>query len=319
MTSASEDSFVGVDLGGTFIKSALVTGEGRILKKYSLATQAIDGVDAVLDKMREAIREVISEEAVGIGIGAPGLVDPGTGDVYDLTNFPGWRHVALASILKESFGLPVFVDNDGNVMALGECLWGAGRGANSLLGITLGTGVGGGLVLSQQPYQPKGVSAVEIGHIVVVHNGLACACGGRGCLERLVGNQFIVERFLQRVDQGRDTQVLDQVGGNRQEITPKLLSQAADEGDKLSQEIWQETGEYLGSALVTVINLLAPEVIAIGGGVAKAGEKLFDPIRRWVQSYAMSALSERVSIVPAVLGNDAGVIGAASLAKQRLL
>lgn len=306
-------------MGGTFVKSALVTGEGKILKRYSVATQAALGVEAVLGKMREAVGEVMSDETKGIGVGAPGLVDPGAGDVYDLTNFPGWKHVALAKLLGEFFGLPVFVDNDGNVMALGECLWGAGRGANSLLGITLGTGVGGGLVLSQQPYQPEGVSAVEIGHIVIVHNGLPCACGGRGCLERLVGNQFIVERFLQRVDRGAKTDVLDRVAGDRKAITPEVLSEAADEGDELAREIWRETGEYIGSALVTVINLLAPEVIAIGGGVSKAGEKLFEPIRQWVQSYAMSALSERVSIVPAVLGNDAGVIGAASLAKQRLL
>jgi len=319
MDKVTKRLLVGVDLGGTYIKSALVSDEGQIMGRYSVATDAQAGVEAVLDKIREAVERVKTEHVVGIGVGAPGLVDPGTGDVYDLTNFPGWKHVTLAATLRDEFGLPVFADNDGNVMALAECLWGAGRGANSLLGITLGTGVGGGLVLSQQPYQPEGVSAVEIGHIVVQHGGAPCACGGKGCLERLVGNKFIVERFLQRVDRGEKTQVLNRVSGDRGKITPEILSMAADEGDRLAEEIWRETGEYLGSALVTVINLLAPEVIAIGGGVAKAGEKLFSPIRHWVQSYAMSALSQRVSIVPAVLGNDAGVIGAASLAKQRLL
>ena len=312
-------TFVGVDLGGTFVKTALVDQTGRILKRSSIPTDAEAGVPKVLGRIQEAVRAVLDSSALGIGIGTPGLVNSKAGEVSNLANFKGWDHVPLASEISAAFSLPSFLDNDGNVMALAECLWGAGKGAQSLVGITLGTGVGGGFVAAQMPYQTWGLSAVEIGHIVVVHDGPACACGGKGCLERFVGNRFIVERFLERLDKGHASRALDLVQGRREALTPEILSQAADQGDVLSQDIWRETGEYVGSALITAINLLAPEVIAVGGGVAKAGDKLLQPMRAWVDRHAIPVLAKACRIVPASLGNDAGVVGAACLAMQSLV
>lgn len=310
---------MGVDLGGTNLKVALLSLNGEIKKKISVMTK--QGKQAVLRQIVESIEELLKKARVkksavlGLGIGTPGLVDSVHGIVYGLTNIRGWRGVALKKYVERNVGFPTYVDNDVNLMALGELMCGAGRGVKNLVCLTLGTGVGGGLIIEGKLYRGSTLSAGELGHIPVNADGPRCICGGYGCLESYVGNACIVERAVKAIEGGRRSRIKKLAGGNLQAVTPRLISGAARQGDKLAKEIWEDTGRYVGMALAGVINLLNPEMVIIGGGVAGAGKLLFEPIRRTVKERAMIIPEKNVKIVPAKLGADAGLIGAGMLVK----
>ena len=253
-------------------------------------------------------------------MGVPGLVDSIHGLVHNLTNIRGWRKVALKEYLEKNTKLTAYIDNDVNLMALGELMCGAGQGGvKNLVCLTLGTGVGGGIIIEGKIYRGSTLSAGELGHIPVNADGPRCHCGGYGCLERYVGNAYIVEKAIKAIESGRRSLIKKLSEGNLEAITPRTIFQAARRGDKLAKEIWEETGRYIGVALSGVINLLNPEMIVVGGGVAQAGKLLFEPIRRTVKERAMSLPAGKVKIVPAKLGEDAGLIGAGMLVKTALL
>jgi len=308
---------LGVDIGGTFIKLGLVQ-ESRILLQESLPSASFPHPKALQDGMVEAIRSLIheSDRSIGaVGIGIPGLVRYPQGMVHSCVNLRGWRHVPLRRLLSRRLRLPVWVDNDVNVMTLAEWKYGAGQGAKNLVCLTLGTGVGGGLVLEGQLYRGKQGSAGELGHIPLSEKGPRCSCGGMACLERYVGNREILQFVRQRLSKGVKSQIPRLIDHNLARLTPEVIDRACELGDRLAQETWEWVGTRIGLALTGVVNLLNPDRIVVGGGISKAGHWLLDPMRQTVRRRAMQGL-KAVAIVPAALGSSAGLIGAALLARQ---
>ena len=308
---------IGVDFGGTSVKMARVDERGEIGARASFATTDLNGVDGWLDEVERHARELLAgmpadAEWTGIGVGVPGFVDYAKGYVHDLVNVPGWKAVPLADLLARRFGKPARVDNDVNAMAAGECIYGAGQAYQHAVFITLGTGVGGGLLLNNTLYRGAYSMAGEIGHVSIDKDGIVSATG-RGGVEQYVGNKRIVERALAAIDAGRASSILDRAGGRREEVTPKVICEAAEAGDELAREIFDFTADCLATMMASVAYLIQPQAFIIGGGVSAAGAVLFEPLRRHLNERLSPYFSERLVIKRAQLGNDAGVIGAATL------
>jgi len=315
---------MGIDIGGTNIKLALMDKFAKIRAKRKFSTASFKGKDALINKLVSEINLLISEysvskkDLIGIGIGAPGAVDIRTGAVHYLTNIPNWREVALGDILKKRLNMPVFVDNDVNVMALGELRFGAGIGAQNILCITLGTGVGGGLILDSRLYRGSDYAAGEFGHVPINIDGPKCKCGGWACVEAYAGNHYIIRDVVARIKKGEKTLIKKLVGGKLSKITPETIDEAARKGDRFAKQVWVDVGNKIGIGLAGVVNLLNVEKIVIGGGVAKAGKLLFDSIKKTITTRAMNLPAKTVKVVKAKLGYDAGVIGAATLVLYEL-
>lgn len=309
---------IGIDLGGTYTKLALVDTSGRIFERAKLSTATYktkaELVSAIVSEVKAVLKKThLSPKALlGVGIGVPGLVDFDRGLVYTLTNIPGWKNTPLKGMLEAKLRVPVLVDNDVNVMTLGEFGFGAGKGAKNLVCITLGTGVGGGIIIDGRLYRGCTFSAGEVGHMPLKEEGLSCNCGGYGCLERYVGNRYILEEMKSKIRGGTPTAIKRLVNGDLSAITPEVISKAALRGDRLSINFWNTVGKRIGVTLAGIVNLLNPERIIIGGGIADAGEPLFRSIRKTVNERALPVPKKAVKILKSKLGNDAGVIGAAA-------
>ena len=337
---------IGVDLGGTDIKAGLVSSVGDISCRVILPTDVeIGGPKFVAARIAEAVRQVIVKSPenhrdtseIWIGLGAPGLIIAETGVVHFSPNFPGWSDIPLvdyvnAELAKLSIPKDAVkrnsqiknyklilkgMDNDVNVMTLGEFRHGAGVGYKSIVALTLGTGVGGGVVIDGQLYHGSQNTAGELGHTIVDPNGRYCGCGNQGCLEAYAGAKNIVERTENKIKTGRETILLGEVknlASDGTSLTPRQIAEAAQAGDQLAMEIFAETGRYIGIALTSIAHILNPQIAIIGGGIAEAGEKLlFEPIRAELAKRAMD-IPAQMKVVKAHLGNDAGIVGAAMLA-----
>ncbi len=311
---------IGLDLGGTFIKAGLVSNRGEVIARLEIPTRAEEGSrQVVLDQMRRAVDHLLSDRPAGsvggIGIGTPGVVDS-RGVVYESPNLPEWDHLPLKEIFSDQYSLPVVVENDVNSITWGEFLFGAGRGSRSMVCLTLGTGIGGGVVSNGRLLRGAEFSALEIGHTTIDYRGPRCKCGNIGCIKAFAGRDAIVARASLAIASGRQTAVASLCGGNLTAITPKLLFEAASAGDAVAREIWEDVGVCLGALCTTLVNLFNPEKIVIGGGISGAGDLLFQPIRRTVEERAFRNMSTMVSIVPAGLGGDTGIISGAALIFQ---
>jgi glucokinase len=316
----SKSVAIGVDLGGTKMRAALVSERGRILRRLKRPTRVEEGASSVMQRMLDLIRDIISDspfqfrEVKGVGIGSAGQIDPQGGTVLSATaNLPGWGGMPLAERVQEAFGLPVCVDNDANAATWGEKQFGAGQGIAHLICITVGTGIGGGLIVDGQLYHGATGVAGEIGHLTVNLDGPPCNCGSFGCLEVYAAGPAIVARAQKAVRAGAQTALIQMTENRPEDITVPLIAQAAARGDPLASQIMEETGHYIGAGLASLINVLNPERVVIGGGVAQAGESLLKPIEKTVRARAMPTAAEALQVVPAQLGEDAGVIGAAAL------
>ena len=301
--------FLGIDVGGTFTKAALVNENGRLLVKQQISSKNFSDKAFFAHQIKSIfsslvkIQKIHSSDVKAIGIGLPGPVDPKRGVVLSLTNIRKWDNFALVSYLKDFFPMPLFIENDANCMTLAESRLGAARGASFALCLTLGTGVGAGLILNNEIYRGPYFLGGEIGHIPMALEGPRCECGGVACLERYVGNQALVWK-LKTVF--------------RRRISLEEASVLAKNGDTRAIKIWRQAGEYIGLAVSSVVNTLNPEVIVIGGGVSLAGDVLWRSIRSTVKKHTMRFLKKRIKIKKAVCGNDAGVLGAALLAKEKV-
>ncbi len=310
---------VGVDLGGTFVKMGLVDERGRIVRRHAFATADHPGKGRLIAAVTGGIEKLLTgarrkrARVTGIGVGVPGLVDSRRGIARQLVNVPGWKNVPLKRLLEKKIHLAVFIDNDVNLMALGEFTFGAGKGTKNLLCLTLGTGVGGGLIIDGEIYRGSHLAAGEIGHVPVSVTGPRCGCGGRGCLEAYVGNRYLVRQAARALASGRKSKITKMAGGDWRKITPEILSRAARAGDTLAREIWEAAGTRIGVVLVGMLNVFDPEMIVIGGGISRAGRILFSPLNAAVKARTSRFPSGWFKIVPARLGDDAGVIGAAVL------
>lgn len=311
---------IGVDIGGTCTKVALLDLGGRILYKADFSTKSCkagDLLDAVASKVLDVLKEkgIQKKDVLGLGAGLPGLVDFKKGLVFCLTNIPHWKNVQLKGILERKLRLPVFVDNDVKVMAAAEMKYGAGKGHKNAVCITLGTGVGGAIIIDGALYRGSKLVAGEIGHVPLNEFGPRCNCGSSGCLEAYVGREYFLNKARKKLEDAPESIAMKLAGGNLFSLTPELLQKAAKKGDKIAREAWSEMGIHIGNALAGIINLLNPEVIIIGGGMAEAGDVLFDSIRPAAKKKSMKIQRDAVKIVKAKLGNEAGVIGAGEIVK----
>lgn len=310
---------IGLDIGGTKISCVLGTRSGQILERLAIPTavergpdysikNAIDKIHGLLKRTRVELNDV-----EGVGIGAPGPLDPVSGTILTTPNMPGWNGVCLKEVFGKEFGLPVVVDNDANAAALGEKVFGAGKEVNNLFYFTVSTGIGGGLIIDGRIYHGASFDAAEVGHTTILPDGPRCGCGKFGCLEALASGTAIARRTKERVKDRPDSLILNLVRGDLDKVTAKVVGEAATKGDELAKEVYQEAGRYLGIGVANVLNLINPEMVIIGGGVAKAGELLFGPIRETAAKEAFGRTYESCQIVPSKLGELVGDFGAISL------
>ena len=301
---------IGVDVGGTNIKIGLVDEQGRIAARVHLPTQRCahskEGLTrAIVQECQSLakIRRLDASQILGVGIGLPGLVNTQKGVVYSLTNIPGWKNVPLKKIIESRLKIPVFIDNDVNVMTLAEWKYGAGRGMKNMICITIGTGLGGGLIINDTLYRGEGFAAGELGHVPLNEKGQKCNCGGWGCLETYAGNRYL------------DVQARKIF---KKDITLENVTRQANQGSHQAIAFWQEVGEHVGNGLTGVVNVLNPSCIVIGGGIAQAHRHMFKVIQETIKKRAMHVQGKMVRIFKSKLGSDAGVIGARVLVKEML-
>jgi len=308
---------VGVDIGATNIKSVLIGDDGTELNRTTIPTLADQGPNEVIRKVQRVISELTrgfsNDEIRGIGIGAPGSVDFRRGLLLYPPNLIGWKEVPLVSIIHQHFGYDVRLENDANCAALGERSFGAGRTYKNFIGLTLGTGVGSGIILDGKIYHGSKGYAGEFGHMSINYSGLLCKCGSRGCIEAYVGSAAIAQRAWARISRTPESLLYKQGYGAVTDLTPQMIAEAAAAHDATSRRVLYETGEYLGVAIASVANLFDVTVFIIGGGVAGAGEFLFEGIQKKAREMVLQVHKEHLTIIPAELGNDAGMFGAAAL------
>lgn len=312
-----EKYVVGVDLGGTKIYTALADLRGSILSETRIPTGAEDGPDAVIGRIAGTCYQVLAAAAGGapsaVGVGSPGPLDPDTGVVHRSPNL-GWHDVPLKKKLEKILGLPVLVDNDANLAALGEYRFGAGQWARHMVYVTVSTGIGGGLVLEGRIYRGAGGGAGEIGHMVVDPDGPMCGCGRRGCLESLASGTAMAARARELVASGRGKAILAEAGGSPGGVTAVSVSRAAAAGDAEAVEIVSTAGAYLGMGLANVINLINPDRLVLGGGALEAGQLFWANMEKELAARALRPALDQVRVVRAGLGSRSGLMGAVALA-----
>lgn len=311
---------IGIDVGGTNVKIALVDDNGKIIYSNSVPTYAKMGYEYTVNNIKQAIKDLMKEtnttpsDIEGIGFDFPGQVDCKTGVVKLAPNIPGWVNVPIAQMIEDEFHIPTRIDNDVRCAALGELKFGAGKGCENFICITVGTGIGSGIVINGKVVRGATNAAGELGHIKLQMNGgPICGCGDTGCLEAFASGPAIVAMAQEYIKGGKSTKFREMAAVEGGEITPYMVAKAAEEGDPVAKRIFEIVGEYIGIGLTSVINLLNPERVIIGGGVAESGELLLGPIRKTIKERAMVVAGNAVEIVPAQLGNSAGVIGASML------
>jgi glucokinase len=315
---------IGVDLGGTNIVVGVLPidgGEGDVLALQNEPTEAHRGAKYVVDKIvlliEEARAQIVSQyggsrsDFAGVGIGSPGPLNRETGTVINTPNL-GWRNFPLRDLIANAVNLPAVLDNDANCATYGEWWLGAGRNIDTLIGLTLGTGIGGGIVLHGEIFHGVSDSAGEIGHMTIEANGRKCPCGNYGCLEAYASGPAISRRAME----GADSLLTDLVQGTFEEITAATVYEAVINGDPYANEVMRETAKFLGAGVANVINIFNPDMVVISGGVTKAGDHLFVPLRAEVRRRAFKSALDACEITPAQLPGTAGVIGAAGVFKK---
>ncbi len=309
---------VGIDFGGTSVKLALINERGQIKARRKFVTKDVQGHAGWLARVAQEVEALKAGEGTGItlagvGVGVPGFVDFDRGYIHDLPNVPGWTGVSLGAMLEEKLGLRARIDNDVNAMALGECTFGAGRTYQHAVFVTLGTGVGGGLLINNQLYRGAHSMAGEIGHVSIDRKGVQSPTGFGG-VEQYVGNRRIVEYIVKQLESGRTSLMDSLVKGDRSQLSPKVLKDAADQGDALALEILDYVTDCLATAFASITYVLQPQAFIVGGGVAEEAALLFKLLRKNVDKRLSPHFAKLLEIKPAELSSDAGVIGCATLA-----
>jgi len=310
----SKQAVVGIDFGGTNIKFGILDSNGEILFRTRRETEAEQGRGVVMKKIFSGIEECLEKaECIirGIGIGSPGPLDVLTGVIIHTPNLPGWENVPIKKMIEEKFNLPAFLENDANAAARGESWIGAGRNVDTMLQLTLGTGIGGGIILNKKIWHGFQSCAGELGHVIIDHQGRACSCGGSGCIEAYASARGIIETFEELIAGGGQSTLTQKCETENIELTPKLISEAAAEGDRVSVETIEKTGRYLGAAISTMVHAFNPQMVVLSGGIAQIGEIFYEPIRKEVAERVMYPMAEELEIVPSIFEDDAGIIGAA--------
>lgn len=306
---------LGIDLGGTNLRSAAVTAGGEIVYETHRPTFAIEGVDSVIDRIALAIREAADKSGVAtdvpVGVAAPGPLDPRTGIVHFAPNLPGWRDVQLRDRLQELTGRPVLLGNDANAAALGEFIFGAGKGSQNMIYVGLGTGVGGGVISEGRLIDGARGMGGELGHVSVDLDGPRCTCGSSGCIEAFSSSWSITHEATLLVSSGRGAAILAAAADGK--VGPRAVGAAAASGDPAARALLERAGTALGAGLANFINIFNTEIIVLGGGVSEIGEPLLDPVRRAINAFAMPVMRQDVQLIPSSLGLKTGIYGSAAL------
>ncbi len=318
MDKSSKRTAIGVDLGGTAIKFALATEDGKIIKEDKRPTNTEATVETILANLSDAIKQMIryaeqqGHRPVAVGMGTPGSVEIHTGFLMGSTpNFLHWRNVEIKKELEREVKLPVFVDNDANLMALGETRFGAGIGHHDVICLTIGTGVGGGIIIDDNLYRGFHCAGAELGHLSLELEGLPCKCGGKGCLEAYASASAMLKNFKGHYEKNK-------IPFHAEEMDVRFIFKLYRQNDAIARQVIEEACYYLGRGLATLINIFNPSMFIIGGGVAEAGEIYLSKVREIAFQYAMEKPREGVQIVGAKLGNKAGYLGAISFALESI-
>jgi len=324
-----ERYIIGVDLGGTNIVAGAMPEDGsREIAIRSEPTRADQGADAVVDSIARMIDTVIAEtiaetsakreDFAGVGIGSPGPLDRERGIVIVTPNL-GWRNFPLRDEVSKRVGLPASLDNDANCATLGEWWCGAAKGARHVIGITIGTGIGGGLILDGRLFHGASDVAGEIGHTTIDSTGRRCKCGNYGCLEAYASGPAIAERAREALEGGEPSILPKLVNDDLSKITAQIVYDAAKKDDDVARQVVRETANFLGAGVANLLNIFNPDVVVIAGGVTQAGTSLFEPLRAEVRRRAFRPAVEACKIVPGTLRGSAGVVGAVATFKQQVL
>ncbi len=322
-TKKPELPVLAIDLGGTKIIAAIISNKGQIVAKERCLTLADEGPQPVIRRIFSTIDHLLSQRNINpsqldsISIAAAGAIDFKKGLITSSPHLPDWHDVPLRDIVEEKYKVNTFLINDASAAALGEHHFGAGQGVNNLILLAVGTGIGGGIILNGRLYSGASGSAGEIGHITIDVGGPKCDCGNTGCLEALVSGTAVAKEAIRRIKQGERSSLTEAVGGEIEDITAEEVLTAAWDGDSLASEIILKAATYLGVGLANIVNIFNPEMIIIGGGIAKMGDLLLNPARQVARERAFPLSTQVVQIVPAQLGDDAGVLGAAVFAFQQ--
>jgi len=311
--------YIGLDLGGTNLKYALGDNTGNILVKLTRPSQAQESQEKIFTNMIAAVEKLMDVaekndlQVAAIGVGSPGNVDFENGCIIgQAPNIKDWTDAPIRERLQMNFHIPVWTDNDANMVAIAEARVGAGRGFNHIVFITVGTGIGGGIVINGQLYRGGSFNAAEIGHMSIDHQGVSCPCGGIGCLERYAAAPAIIKYYQQRlIEDGQE--VIEEL------LSPEFIFERAKNGENLAVETLDVATRYLGIGLANVVNLLNPQAIIIGGGVAEAGEEYIGRVRKVVFERALRTSLPGLRILQAQLRGEAGVVGAILLAADNTL
>jgi glucokinase len=317
------DHVVGVDLGGTKILAGVFDHSLETIGTAKLSTKSQRGVDEVVDRIARCVRDAVDEadlnlkQVAGVGIGAPGAVDFGSGTVIFAPNMEGWKEVPLKKALEKQLGIPVYVENDCNISTLGVYVAELKSKPRHLVGIFVGTGIGGGLIINGELYSGVGHTAGEVGHMVLEVNGPKCGCGNKGCFEALASRTAIFQQIKAGIKDGQKTILTEMLGNDLADLRSGDLRKAIRRGDKFVDGIVESASEYIGIAVANLVNLLNPEVVVLGGGVLEAlADEMMSVIVETASDYAMPGSMKGVEILASKLGDSAGITGGAVLARR---
>src|SRR4051812_339010 len=321
--SGKSDYVVGVDLGGTKILAGVFDNSLECIGLTKLSTKAQRGLEPVIGRIERCIGDAVDEadlsmkQISGVGIGAPGAVDFPEGKVIFAPNLEGWKDVPLKKELEKQLGVPVFVENDANIAILGVHVAELKGKPKNVVGIFVGTGIGGGMIINGDPYSGFNHTAGEIGHMVIDINGPKCGCGNKGCFEALASRTAIFQRIKAGVKDGEKTLLTEMLGNDLEDLRSGDLRKAIRRGDKFVSKVIDETAEYIGIGVANLVNILGPEVVVLGGGVVEAlSDEMMSIISKTAKEHAMPGTLKGVEIVASKLGDIAGITGGAVLAKR---
>lgn len=315
----------GVDLGVSKIIAVVTDLEGNVVSDTRLELDVHLGVESIMSNLFDVTRTTLAKAAdvsnniAGLGLSVPGLIDADRGVSVFAPNIPGWTNIPIAQAFEDEFPLSCWVENDARAMAIGEAMFGAGRGYDNILCVNVGRGIGAGVIINGEIYRGKQGGAGELGHMTIDPNGPVCPCGNQGCLEAMAAGPAIAAAAIRAVSTGSSTLIRDLVDGKIEAITAELVSEAAARGDLLAQRLIREAGRYLGIGIANAVNMLSPDVVIIGGGVSRAGDILFNEVRATVEERAFTAMVNLPPIVPSAQGEEASSVGAAALVFEEML
>lgn len=315
------DHIIAIDVGGTQARAALCDTEGKLLKRFAQSANTAGGVEAVFASIVDSVRRVAPDfsRVRGIGLGSPGPLDPWRGIILEARNLAGMIDFPIKARLEKEFGVPAFVGNDANLAALGEQRFGAGRGVKNMIYMTISTGIGGGIITDNQLFLGSRGFAGEVGHQTIDANGPPCNCGNIGCLEALAAGPALERTARDALRAGSASQMRAMVKGNLDQITGKIISQAAREGDALAKGIYERAGFYYGLGIVNLLHSFDTQLFVLGGGVAiHAWDLIYPTMMATLTKHAFPSMSKGVRIIPAQLGDDAGLLGAVALVNEQL-